>query len=54
VLGRRREGYVERLGQFTHGAHATREPPQHRAASAIAQGGKHAIERQGLLFNHLV
>jgi len=54
VLGRRRKGHVEGLGQFAHGAHAARELPQHRASGGIAQRGKHAIERQGLLFNHLV
>jgi hypothetical protein len=44
VLGNRRQGHVERLGQLAHGGVAAGEPLEHRAPRRVAQGREDDIE----------
>ncbi len=54
VLGRCREGHVERLGQLTDRPRRAGQPAQHGAARWVAQRAEHTIQRGCLLFNHVV
>lgn len=54
VLGNRRQGHFERLGQLGDLGFTKRQPRQDGPARGVRQGSESGVERRGVIVNHTV